>query len=442
MVVILSSLISQYITNKQINIQEEAIRISEIQDGLKKGAIDHLKWKNELLQSIAADEKFNGKTNERECNFGKYYYEFVETDEYDKLPQNIKKMFQELGDLHAKVHQSAKKINESDKYFKMSVYKNETSFYLEKTLEVMNKIDNSLDEEKHNNIKESNELSKIAFIIEIICYILIILSIIVMFLVINNSVLNPLNVLVEHFKVIEKGDFTKRLSDEYINRKDELGHLFNALLSMQLSISDIIENIKSKTNEVNSISNILANTSEEIGISSQELASTMQQVADGATSQAGDLQDIVNLISSLTSNIERVYNEIQNVEKETIKANDRANLGKNEMDKLIKSIEEIKVAFDVVGTKVNTLVGSINQVSNIVNAIKSISEQTNLLSLNAAIEAAHAGDAGRGFAIVAEEVRKLADESKMLTNQINDIVNSIKLDAKEVMKTKNEVEDI
>ncbi|QCX33206.1 methyl-accepting chemotaxis protein [Caloramator sp. E03] len=222
----------------------------------------------------------------------------------------------------------------------------------------------------------------------------------------------------------------------------------NEFVQMNKSLSMVVENIKkalleiiTNTETLSASSQELSATSEEMASSSQELANTMQQVADGASSQANDLQSIVQLIADLTKSIENVYGELRNVKTETDNATDKANIGKQEMDKLVKSIEEIKNAFEVVINKVGNLTSSVKEINNITNVINSISEQTNLLALNAAIEAARAGEAGRGFAVVAEEVRKLAEESKKSTADIIELVNSIQSDTDEVIKTSNEVEN-
>ncbi|WP_163195850.1 methyl-accepting chemotaxis protein [Clostridium thermarum] len=233
-------------------------------------------------------------------------------------------------------------------------------------------------------------------------------------------------------------DLTVQLETE---GKNEFAQINRSLKIVIQNLKETLKEIKDNVETVTSSSENLSAVSEEMASSSQELAKTMEQVAQGATSQANDLQDIVNLIANLTSNIEDVYKELENVKNETDNTTNKSNIGKQEMDKLIKSVDEIKNAFEIVISKVKNLTASVKQIGNVNNVITAISEQTNLLALNAAIEAARAGEAGRGFAVVAEEVRKLAEESKKSTSEIIELVTSIQDDTEDVIETSNELEE-
>jgi len=144
-------------------------------------------------------------------------------------------------------------------------------------------------------------------------------------------------------------DFTVRLEE---GGKNEFAQMNSSLVLVVDNLKKALKEVRENSENVIGHSQSLAAVSEEMTSATQELATTMQQVAQGATSQAQDLQEIVASLSELTRNIENVYKELQNVKDETDTTADKANKGKEEMDKLIKSINEIRNSFEVVVSKV------------------------------------------------------------------------------------------
>jgi methyl-accepting chemotaxis protein len=256
----------------------------------------------------------------------------------------------------------------------------------------------------------------------------------------SSNIIKIISELSKDMSIMASGDFTVNTPEKALKRTDELGTMARSVKGMIESMRRTLGEVKDKSGQVNNSADALAGTSEEMSRSSQELSETIQQVAEGATNQARDIDDIVSSLGELTNNIDRVYNELENVKHETENAEDKANVGKTEMNILVNSIKEIREAFRLVANKVETLTTSVNEISGITEIIAGISEQTNLLALNAAIEAARAGEHGKGFAVVADEVRKLAEESSQSTDQITALVNSITKETEEVIKTSKQVE--
>ncbi|NYE56791.1 methyl-accepting chemotaxis protein [Carboxydothermus ferrireducens] len=263
--------------------------------------------------------------------------------------------------------------------------------------------------------KHEEKGKKQSTLIGIIILFSIFLSVLTMILTIR-KVAKPLTDLTAKVDQIAKGDLSVTID---YDSKDEVGILASSMNVMVQSFSEIATQIKEKSTLLTKESENLSATSEEMAASAQEVAKAMQQVSAGASTQAQDLTNIAALTENTAT---------------------KANAGKKEMDNLVKSIQQIKSAFELVVEKIKTLAASIMNINNVTNAITEISDQTNLLALNAAIEAVRAGEAGKGFAVVAEEVRKLAEKSKSSTDEITKIILSVQNDANEVIKTSDNVD--
>lgn len=256
------------------------------------------------------------------------------------------------------------------------------------------------------------------------------------------SITKPIVNLTRIVKRFAEYDFSFDEKDEavkYLKRKDEIGQIANALAGMQVNITSLVKELKAEAQTLAGNSENLSAASEEIAASSGEVAKAIQQVAAGASEQAGHLQEILGLIENITSNLERVYTELGRVKTNSEETSRLADTGKKELDRLIVSIRSVREAFKVVVERLEVLKGSVSQVEEILDVINGIAEQTNLLALNAAIEAARAGEAGRGFAVVADEVRKLAEQSRSSSDKIRVLLNNITSETNEVVTTSEEV---
>ena len=232
------------------------------------------------------------------------------------------------------------------------------------------------------------------------------------------SKLAPLGDLVRQAEALGAGDLSARLN---VSSHDEIGQLARSFNQMGEALSTMVSHIRKAAEEVNS--------------RAQALSGLSGGAYEGMEQQSGEITSMAGAVDEFSATSLNIADNMGSTERLAQENAQQTRIGRNSMQEASSSLEHIATALNSTATVINTLGQRSQEIGGIVGVITSIAEQTNLLALNAAIEAARAGEQGRGFAVVADEVRNLASRTREATDEISGMIQSIQQETGNAIST-------
>jgi methyl-accepting chemotaxis protein len=242
----------------------------------------------------------------------------------------------------------------------------------------------------------------------------IISAIIVMVLLIRYVITKPLSKVMLASQALANGDLNVRVNN---SSQDEIGQLSTAFNAMALQFHDIIVKLIGSTSK--------------LAASADHMATITHQTSMGVRSQQSDTDSVATAMNEMSATVQEVAKNASDASNYAGDANNQASEGKNVVDETVTSIGTLAQKVENAAEVIKELEKQSVSIGVVIDVIKSIAEQTNLLALNAAIEAARAGEQGRGFAVVADEVRNLAQRTQKSTAEIQNIIEKVQVSARE-----------
>ncbi len=265
---------------------------------------------------------------------------------------------------------------------------------------------------------------------------------VIMVYILGTYITSPIIKSIQYSKKIADLNLSEDIPRRYKKRKDEIGDLSNALQIIIDSLRDIITKIANTSSQVLRASQEISNASQQSASAAMQMSTTIEEIAKGASDQANSTQQGSINANELGAVIEEDLKNMNNLNSQTNKVIGVVKEGLNEINTLYEITEESNQANREINDVIIQTNKSALKIGEASSVISSIAQQTNLLALNASIEAARAGNAGKGFGVVAEEIKNLALQSAKSTKEIDEIVSELQVNSENAVKTMERLSSI